>query len=145
ELILPRQLFVEVVAVRNVQPPPARAGRAGAAPGEIVAPGVKATAAELARHPGFPGKKDGFWTEKCSLALNMTSRQRPAGSPGEHVLEAYLMGLAGAKEFVADGRPAVELRKDFDPDVRQKRQFDQLCAFTQQVMRDSEAHRAETF
>src|SRR5262249_16429341 len=38
-----------------------------------------------------------------------------------------------------------DLRKNFDPDARQKRQFDQLVAFTQKLMRDSEHRRAETF
>ena len=36
-------------------------------------------------------------------------------------------------------------RKTFDPAPRQKRQFDQLVAFTQQVMRDSERVRRQSF
>src|SRR5439155_20409086 len=36
-------------------------------------------------------------------------------------------------------------RKDFDPAARQKRQFDQLVNFTQKLMRDSEANRAQSF
>ena len=36
-------------------------------------------------------------------------------------------------------------RKLFDPAVRQKRQFDQLVAFTQKLWRDSESVRDEFF
>jgi dienelactone hydrolase len=39
----------------------------------------------------------------------------------------------------------VATRKDFDPAVRQKRQFDQLVAYSQKLMRESEARREEFF
>ncbi|MGH7226731.1 MAG: alpha/beta hydrolase family protein, partial [Gemmataceae bacterium] len=44
-----------------------------------------------------------------------------------------------------NGKPATDQRKNFDPASRQKRQFDQLVAFTQQVMRDSERYRQQHF
>jgi cephalosporin-C deacetylase-like acetyl esterase len=37
------------------------------------------------------------------------------------------------------------IRKNFDPAPRQKRQFEQLVAFTQQLMRDSERYRQQHF
>ena len=40
-------------------------------------------------------------------------------------------------------RPPADRRKDFDPAVREHRQFDQLVAFTQKVMRDSERNRQQ--
>ncbi len=38
-----------------------------------------------------------------------------------------------------------DVRKDFNPAPRQKRQFDQLVAFTQKLLRDSDQRRQETF
>lgn len=39
------------------------------------------------------------------------------------------------------GTPPVDSRKAFDPALRQKRRFDQMVAFTQQLWRDAEATR----
>jgi hypothetical protein len=48
-------------------------------------------------------------------------------------------------KLVPAGPSPTDLRKDFDPAPRQHRQFDQLVAFTQQLMRDSEAKRQAAF
>jgi hypothetical protein len=59
-----------------------------------------------------------------------------------------LVGLAGGPND-PDFRPKpsgpADARKDFDPAPRQRRQFDQLVAFTQKRMRDSERARQERF
>jgi len=47
--------------------------------------------------------------------------------------------------FLAAGKPTTDLRKNFDPAPRQKRQFDQLVNFTQRLLRDSGDRREETF
>ncbi len=41
--------------------------------------------------------------------------------------------------------PPTDLRKDFDPAIREHRQFDQLVAFTQKVLRNSERSREASF
>ena len=46
---------------------------------------------------------------------------------------------------VRDGKPPVDRRKGFDPAVRQRRQFEQLVAFSQKLMRESDSRRHEFF
>ena len=88
---------------------------------------------------------------------------RSGAAPGRYLVPkadkeweraARLAELLGGKSggFLADlkaerkvAAPPSDLRKNFDPAPRQKRQFDKLVAFTQQVMRDAEARRRATF
>lgn len=61
-------------------------------------------------------------------------------------LARFLKGL-GVSDLGKPGDLTLlkDLRKDFAPEARQERQFHQLVAFTQKIMRDSEAVRARTF
>jgi cephalosporin-C deacetylase-like acetyl esterase len=103
-------------------PPPVRPGRAGAAPGRLTLPSVQAIKAEEQRAWDTARthlRSDDQVGYKLALALDVRN-QHPI-------------------------RYEKVYRKTFDPAPRQKRQFDQLVAFTQQLMRDSERHRQATF
>lgn len=115
-MIAPRQLVVLPMTEPKVAgPPAARPGRAGAAPGAI---------------PHFTA--DRVSQEMARVKKLLSGQLNPFASQGD-------------RPKPIDDRPPTHLRKNFDPAPRQKHQFDQLCEFTQKLMRDSEARRAETF
>jgi dienelactone hydrolase len=103
-------------------PPPVRSGRSGAAPGRLSVPSVQAVEAESKR----------AWN-------TAVSHLRTNDSIGYKL--AMLLP-------VRNDRPVNYTqihRKTFEPAARQKRQFDELVAFTQELMRDSEHRRQERF
>jgi dienelactone hydrolase len=133
-------------------PKPARADRGGAAPGSLVSTILAADDAALVP-PGDvyhalkkrePPHGD-FLTVACG----------DAGHPGEastlrdfwdHLTASVRPGTDGKlpTDF-ADGVPPADLRKHFDAGGRQKRQFDQLVGHVQNVLRDSESQRQQSF
>ena len=130
-----RVLAVEACPVPQVDgPPKASTGRAGAAPGRLTTPSKDSVEDEAKR--AKLGSKD-------ALTL-VTFIER---WPGEHLGQViYFVDdfdkPVHAKPF---GPAPTDARKDFDPAPRQKRQFDQLVAFTQKLLRDSDLRRQETF
>jgi dienelactone hydrolase len=103
-------------------PPPNRAGRSGAAPGRLSLPTVQAVEAESKR----------AW----DTAVTHMRVDDPIG---------YQLATA---LFLRNEQPikyAKVYRKNHDFAARQKRQFDQLVAFAQKLMRDSEQRRQESF
>jgi cephalosporin-C deacetylase-like acetyl esterase len=104
-------------------PPPVRPGAAGAAPGSIGPINKEAYAAEIER--------------TASLFPNA------GGLSPFRVIGGVFPQIAAYRPGTPD--PPIVPAKDYDPAPRQKRQLDQLCEFTQKLMRDSEARRAETF
>jgi dienelactone hydrolase len=127
----PALLCIENSPPPKVTGPPApRAGRSGAAPGAI---------------PTFDAERAGKEYERIqrnwlAVATGSFSSGTPPG-PGTDIGKF----LPDDAIFQDDMGPPTNLRKDFDPVVREHRQFDQLVAFTQKLMRDSEAARALTF
>jgi hypothetical protein len=85
--------------------------------------------------------------------LKMARNTEPAamsaadGLPGSpKTLDRFLQLLgAAAADARKEGTAPADARKGFDPGARQHRQFDQLVAFTQKVMRDSEEDRRQSF
>jgi dienelactone hydrolase len=127
QLILPRALTIENCNPPGVDgPPKPRPGRsAGAAPGHIS--GSAVARADIEK-------------ELAGLTGCTVYSEKAPGTAVDH----FLKDLTGLRsEHRKEG--VVSTRKDFNPDARQKRQFDQLVAFTQQVMRDSERFRAGNF
>jgi dienelactone hydrolase len=116
-------------------PPPVQADRSGAAPGQLATPEKKTVWAEYERGHQVFGKGAG-------LSTNIWSLDGTAARPGHVGPLLAALGLKGAKE-VPSGPAPLDARKHFDPAPRQKRQFDQLVAFTQKLLRDSEARRQE--
>jgi dienelactone hydrolase len=103
-------------------PPRPRPSRSGAAPGKLTVPSIEAVRAETKR------------------AWDLAVRHFPSPDSAGNTLAMIVS--------VRNDRPIKYrkvYRKDFDPAPRQKRQFDQLVAYTQQLMRDSERGRQRTF
>ncbi len=110
-------------------PPPVRANRGGAAPGKLLNPTAKTIQKEFERGMKLDNPFKGDW-------LGLRRRVLPVeiGKP-----------LFGSEKPNLKSKPPVDNRKNFDPAPRQKRQFDQLVAFTQKLMRDSERYRQQHF
>jgi dienelactone hydrolase len=137
-----RRLIVEHTGRPLVSGPPApRAGRAGAAPGKIELPPLEAAGPEFERAKALVG------TEKIVgpgyLHFGAAYPDWPALP---QTLATFIETLTNVRPDVQKaGVPPKDLRPAFDPAARQKRQFDQLVAFTQKVWRDSDAVRAARF
>lgn len=139
DLILPRMLVVERSKGPELAGPPAgRAGRGGAAPGQLVSPDPRVVISELERSSALSGLKlDG----KNGRLMVIRDSGEAAGSWA--ALLGFLRGLTTPHDPPPEGPLPVDNRKTFDPTPRNKRQFDQLVAFTQKLLRDSEARRQE--
>jgi dienelactone hydrolase len=127
-----RTLLVERSSVPRVSgPPKVTDQRRGAAPGKLDMPGEAAVKLELERGLkllGEKGRAEG-WS---------------ASDPTETATSEMIRVLRVIPKRPCDDIPK-DVRKDFDPAPRQKRQFDQLVAYTQKLMRDSDQRRQETF
>lgn len=136
-----RRLIIEHTLRPQVGGPPTpRAGRGGAAPGKLVQPPIEIAEKELDRAKQLLGKQNILTPGYLHLgAAYDTWPALPA------TLQAFLETLTNHANVVEPAAPPVDARKNFDPAVRQKRQFDQLVAFSQKVWRDSEATRAARF
>jgi dienelactone hydrolase len=119
-------------------PPPERRDRHGAAPGKLSTLSAALISAEAAPAIAFfKNRGDLFKLEEPAK-----------GGRGDLSLMAKDLFFAfnpSADLFVDGGKQPIDLRKDFDPDARQKRQFDQLVNFTQKLLRDSGDEREKTF
>jgi cephalosporin-C deacetylase-like acetyl esterase len=136
-LILPRTLVIETSELGPPidGPPKPRPGRIGAAPGrttqwiiDAVRPEVQRAALRLGDALVQP--------TLCESLMPFGSKTRKA------VLRTLKVEALADKP---QDKSPVDRRKNFDPAPRQKRQFDQLVAYTQQVMRDSERYRQQHF
>jgi cephalosporin-C deacetylase-like acetyl esterase len=125
-LIAPRALVVVAAEDGGVVvqgPPPVRPGAAGAAPGRLRPFTAQLVESEIGR------------AERLFRGAEALIPFRKLADVFPELVEVRADTLA----------PPPARLKDFDPAPRQQRQFEQLCDFTQKVMRDSEARRAETF
>ncbi len=138
-------VFVEYAPAPPVAgPPAARDKRSGAAPGRITTPEAKLVQHEFDRLLGHGTGALQITPSNVALShfYGFLKDGKEADIRFTTVDRAAVRGPAYRLD--AEAGP-VDLRKDFDPAVRQKRQFDQMVAFTQKLMRDSEARRKETF
>jgi dienelactone hydrolase len=135
-LVAPRSLIIENSNAPAVKgPPPPRNGRGGAAPGEIRTPTAAAVQKEAASVVAYERPKS---TDRSSLVV---LARELAG--GEQTLDQFCRALRVSRGPVTPSDPPVDLRKSFDPGKRQHRQFDQLCAYTQKLMRAAEFQRED--
>ena len=130
------RLFIEDSLTPVVDGPPAPGtGRSGAAPGRLWQRPVKEVQAEYHRSQklveGKSPVQPPFYTT--------------AGGPTGPGFVAYEETLKQLVDLKPAGKAPVDARKRFDPKEREHRQFDQLVAFTQKVLRDSERSREHTF
>ncbi|MFQ6131142.1 MAG: dienelactone hydrolase family protein [Armatimonadota bacterium] len=137
-LIAPRTLIVEACKGPEVDgPPPPRDRRQGAAPGRLVSPPLASVKQECRRALGYYEKL----TASDNLRLVVSNDgQGPPGS--EEALRAFLSALGAPVSLKPGGEAPPDLRGDHDPAPRLRRQFDQLCQFTQELVRQSEHVRA---
>jgi len=139
-MIAPRTLVIEACRGPRVSgPPPVREGRRGAASGVLTTPPLEAIRAEFDRALSFY-QKLGFGN-----SLRLVVSEQGDGPPGsDSALQALLPAL-GIKEPL----PTVvfsalrDRRGAFDPTQRLKSQLDQLVAFTQNLVRQSDVRRSE--
>jgi dienelactone hydrolase len=137
-LIAPRTLVVEASQGPEISgPPPALGGRLdSAASGGLVSPALSEVRAEVERaHPVF--QKLGA-TDHLSLILSGNGQGQPGS---DQALRSFLRGLGTRSGFKRSGRVPQDMRTEFDPSVRLRRQFDQLVDFTQHAVIESESVR----
>lgn len=141
-LIAPRGLIVEACKGPIVPGPPAmRDGRFGAAPGSLLSPDLKDVQAEVERsRPVFDSLKV---PEKLTLTISADGQGPPGCSA---TLRAFLAAMG--VDLMADRpqsptRAPTDARKGFDPQVRLKRQLDQMTEHVQALVRQSESRRRQ--
>jgi dienelactone hydrolase len=128
-LIAPRPLIVE--ASRG----PATT-KQGSTPGELVSPPFASAKAEFDKAAAVYGSL------KAQERLKLIGDGD--GPPGRaETLDAFLRALDAGPARQPSGNPTADARRGSDPRPRSKRQLDQLAAFTQNLMRQSEYRRAE--
>ena len=117
-------------------PPAVAAGRSGAAPGRLAPQDADAVTAELARARKLV---DGKPAETGMIVTG-------AGKDVQWFAheDDILNGLNSAKVRPPGPLPT-DLRKDFHPEEREHRQFDQLVNYMQRVLRESERGRDASF
>jgi cephalosporin-C deacetylase-like acetyl esterase len=129
-LIAPRALVIEAAAGPEVAGPPAvRPGRSGgAAPGKITTPVLADVRREFARAAEI--------SKATRLALVVSGDGKgPPGSAGAIV--KFLQGLGIREPSRMTDEIPKDVRTNFDPQERQKRQFNELVEFTQKLLRRS--------
>ena len=133
-LIAPRALVVEAAAAPEsagpAAPKPGRSG--GAAPGKIVTPKSENVRSEFDRAVGHYQKLHQL--DRLSLVVSRDGTGA-AGSPA--ALRAFLKLVGVAEPVRQADEAAKDVRSGFDPQERQKRQFDELVEFTQRLLRRS--------
>ena len=148
-LVFPRPVIAEAAPFVIPGPQPARPGRAGAAPGRYASPGVLAAKSEMARgllpliNEWKLPRKQSHTYAGGPVETGRGDDDATAQGPGLPSTYASFLGYFAGKPVAAAGtaEPAPVLRRPVDAALRQKRQFDQLVAFTQKLWRDSEPIR----
>ncbi len=139
-LIAPRTLIVEASRGPEIAgPPPARSGRGGAAPGQLVSPPQTSVEAEFNRARSF------YQHLGCEDALRLVIPEDSL--PGaDETLNAFLGGLGvenrGAR---VESAPTEPFGEPLDYEARQQRQFMQLVHLTQRFLREAASRRKAFF
>jgi len=136
-LIAPRVLVIDAsLGPEREGPPPHRKGREGAAPGKLVSPPLGSVRREINRaEPVFANL-----SVPQNLRFVVSDEGRgPAAS--DRTLREFADALGVQMTLQPLGSQPQDARPDFDPDPRQRRQFDQLNEFTQKLVRQSERIR----
>ena len=140
-MISPRTLIVE--ASRNPEvngPPPVTAvHQEGACPnGTLASPLPAAVSQEVERaRPFFSGLN-------AQDHLKFVESDLHQGLPGcDAALFAFLQSLRPGTRFHAGANSLKNVRKDFDPTLRQKNQIEEMVGWTQALIRKSQERRRE--
>jgi len=137
-LIRPRSIVVEESWGPAMKAPVSHPGRTGAAPGFLPREIFKLQNAEYIRGKSLlPAAKP--WRD------DLIGYYSVMGNEGLAYPLLFERLTGRQQDLSLSPKSPRDLRKNFDPAPRQKRQLDQLVAFTQKLMRDSEARRQEFF
>ena len=135
-LIAPRKLIIETADHPQVtDPPQSEKAKITAAPGTLITPSLESVTAEFNR--------------ACNLIENpaesLTLTQSSNGHPGSEQTRNTLLTNLGisAQQTNATTESPNFVREGTDPNIRFKRQFDQLVDHTQDTLREAEFRRAE--
>ncbi len=144
-LIAPRALVVEYSAVPKITgPPPARPGRAGAAPGKLDTPDYTSVEAEFERARGLLHEGDPKLFDHLQLISG--TEGMATGPVSDRALTAFLNELgARIRAVKLPGNPLASGTAPAGPGERQQRQVKALQEFTQALLRDSGRVREEFF
>ena len=145
-LVAPRPLVVEAVPGPTVTgPPPAAPGRAQAAPGVLDAAPADEVRAEVDRaRPVYAALGAADNLVLVEQGKEREEREEGMAGPGTGAaLRAFLAGLGVAPTALdrTTGQPPSGTRPGLDPAPRLRRQLDQLCAYTQDLIRRSGRQR----
>lgn len=144
-LVTPRALVIEHSPAPEVPGPPSpRQGRSGAAPGSLTTPDYNLVEAEFQRFQELVKKGAPKQFDRASLITGTEGMTTGPGS--DRALRAFLEELGHRPEALK--RPDDSLadgRGSFDPNARQRRQFNQLQEHTQRIYRRSEREREKFF
>jgi dienelactone hydrolase len=139
-MIAPRALVIEACRGPEVTgPPAAKQGQApNAAPGRLTTPKLASVQTEVDRARKLVAEV------QPAPVLELVAAAGGDGPPaGDAALAPFLQALAAGAKLSPPGGSPTHLRKDFDPQPRLKRQFDQIAADTQHLLRESENVRVE--
>ena len=139
-LVAPRPLIIEASRGPEIAgPPPARDGRGGAAPGQLVSPPIDAVTAE------FDLAKDFYQQLGVGDVLHLVSPED--GLPGSDETLHTLLTQLGAEDPYIDKASFVLPPRDynFDDEARQQRQFMQLVNLSQRFLREAASRRQQFF
>ncbi|MFQ5929172.1 MAG: hypothetical protein ACE5MK_05705 [Acidobacteriota bacterium] len=136
-LIAPRPLLIEACRHPEVAgPPPESSNRRGAAPGVVSTPAISTVESEVRRARTL--------VADLNPPAVIRLLQSGEGMPGsDETLGTFLQSLGVHRPLSPSGEPPKHLRKSFDPEVRLKRQFDQMLEHTQYLLREAQFRRAE--
>jgi dienelactone hydrolase len=141
-LIAPRAVVIEAAAAPESAGPPAPKAdrRGGAAPGKIVTPRLADVRREFDRTVGFFEKLHRL--DRLSLIVSSDGTGAPGSPPA---LRALLKQLGVGEPVRQADETVKDARSAFDPQERQKRQFDELVEFTQKLLRRSARFRDQVW
>lgn len=137
-LVAPRALVVEASKGPEIPGPPSTSeGRiAAGAPGRLSSPPLSQVSEEFERAQAVFGKLG--ITDRLSLVKSGDGNGLPGSGPA---LEEFLRHCGVSGRMWELKRPARDLRQNFDPDMRLRRQLMQLVDLCQQLTIASEAVR----
>lgn len=139
-LIAPRSLIIETSRGPEVMgPPPARSGRGGAAPGQLVSPPLESAKTEFGRARAFYEKLDCL--EKIKL---ICPDDRLPGNT--ETLTEFMMSLGIEDPIIEKNQSQTTINADANYyDKRQQKQFIQLVNLTQRFLREAATKRHQFF
>src|SRR5262249_4971827 len=150
-LIIPRSVILEHAPLDVKPPPPARAGRAGAAPGTASAPLLKLARNEIGRVMNTMPDRKAFPLKRVSelMSLGLMVDEKGIRVPKAPVVAAtvstFIEELGSPAKNATGGGAPTDARKGFDSALRQRRQVEQLVAYTQNLLPEAAAKRDDFF